>query len=58
MSEVLASLAERIDPKHTAVVVIDMQNDFCAEDGYLHKNVGGDMSGNGPLARRIMGLVD
>ncbi len=58
MTEVLANLSERIDPKHTAVVVVDMQNDFCAEDGYVHKTKGGDMSGNGPLARRIMGLVD
>lgn len=58
MVEVLRTLAERIDPAHTAIVVVDMQNDFCAEGGYVHKTKGGDMSGNGPLAKRIMTLVD
>ena len=58
MTEVLRSLAERIDPAHTAIVVVDMQNDFCAEGGYVHRTKGGDMSGNGPLARRIMTLVE
>jgi ureidoacrylate peracid hydrolase len=58
MVEVLHTLPERIDPAHTAIVVVDMQNDFCAEGGYVHKTKGGDMTGNGPLARRIMGLVD
>ncbi len=57
MTEILSSLPEKIDPAHTAVVVVDMQNDFCAEDGYLHKNLGVDMSGNIPLAGRIMDLV-
>ena len=52
MVEVLRTLDERIDPAHTAIVVVDMQNDFCAEGGYVHKTKGGDMSGNGPLATR------
>ena len=58
MVEVLRTLAERIDPAHTAIIVVDMQNDFCAEGGYVHKTKGGDMSGNGALAKRIMSLVD
>jgi nicotinamidase-related amidase len=28
-------LEERLRPSHTALLVIDLQNDFCAEDGYL-----------------------
>ena len=58
MVEVLKTLAERIDPHHTALVVVDMQNDFCAEGGYVQKTKGGDMSGNGPLAGRIMDVVN
>ena len=33
MVEVLKSLNERIDPAHTALIVVDMQNDFCADGG-------------------------
>ncbi|MCS7002519.1 MAG: isochorismatase family protein, partial [Dehalococcoidia bacterium] len=28
--EVLTTLAEWVDPRHTAVVVVDVQNDFCS----------------------------
>jgi nicotinamidase-related amidase len=31
--EVLGTLEEQIKPEHTALVVIDPQNDFCANDG-------------------------
>ncbi len=54
----LMSLPEKIDPVHTAVVVVDMQNDFCAEGGHLHNKLGCDMSANAPLAGRIMELVE
>jgi len=36
----LATLEERLDPRHTAVLVIDMQNDFCAPDGFLETKAG------------------
>ncbi len=29
----LRTLEEKVDPKHAALLVIDMQNDFCHEDG-------------------------
>ena len=58
MVESLMSLPEKIDPAHTAVVVVDMQNDFCAEGGHLHNKLGCDMSANAPLAGRIMELVE
>lgn len=35
--EVLFSLEEKMDPRHAAVLVVDVQNDFCAEGGYSHK---------------------
>jgi ureidoacrylate peracid hydrolase len=58
MIEPLMLLADKIDPAHTALVVVDMQNDFCAEGGYIHNNLGCDMSPNAPLAGRIMELVE
>ena len=36
------SLAERIDPKHGMLIVVDMQNDFCHRDGAACKR-GRDM---------------
>ncbi|HUY55083.1 MAG TPA: hypothetical protein VMV23_07990 [Candidatus Nanopelagicaceae bacterium] len=32
--EVYSSLGEILDPSHTALLVIDMQNDFCDERGW------------------------
>ena len=54
----LNGLDEILDPAHTALVVVDMQNDFCAENGYIHTTQGADMSGNKPLAARIGKLVE
>lgn len=31
--EVFTELEELVDPKHTALLIIDMQNDFCCDDG-------------------------
>ncbi len=58
MPELLKELNEILNPRHTAVVVVDMQNDFCAENGYIHTTQGADMSGNKPLAGRIGRLVE
>lgn len=35
---VLDTLQELTDPKHTALVVVDMQNDFCHPDGHFSKH--------------------
>lgn len=37
MSNILPTLAEKLEPRHTALVVVDMQNDFCAQGGYLQR---------------------
>jgi ureidoacrylate peracid hydrolase len=42
--EILGTLEEQIDPKHTALVVIDPQNDFCAADGAAARLMGLDVS--------------
>jgi len=38
MAALLESLDAQLRPEHTALLIIDMQNDFCAEGGYLHKH--------------------
>ena len=56
--DLLNGLGEILDPAHTAVVVVDMQNDFCADGGYIHTTQNADMSGNKPLSERIGKLVE
>ena len=53
----LDSVEKRLDPAHTAVMVIDMQNDFCAEKGYVERVVGKDTSACRAVAPAIMDLV-
>ena len=31
----LTSFEEKVSPDHTAVIVVDVQNDFCADDGFI-----------------------
>lgn len=50
-------LAEKVDPANTALVVIDMQNDFCHPDGFYGKR-GMDMSRVPAVAAQIEALVD
>jgi ureidoacrylate peracid hydrolase len=57
MAEILTSLETRIDPAYTALLVVDMQNDFCAEGGYIHRAFRCDMNGSAGLARSIMRLA-
>jgi ureidoacrylate peracid hydrolase len=33
----LRTLSEKVDPRHAAVLLVDVQNDFCAEGGALHR---------------------
>jgi ureidoacrylate peracid hydrolase len=40
--ELLQSLAQKADPAHAALLVIDVQNDFAADGGFFDK-VGGDL---------------
>lgn len=54
----LLDLAALVDPAHTAVVVIDMQNDFCAAGGWTDRIVKRDISRLGPVAQPIQALID
>lgn len=37
MRQILRTLDEQVRPQHTALLVVDMQNDFCADGGYLQR---------------------
>lgn len=49
-------LSKKVDPTKTALVVIDVQNDFCHPDG-LFPQLGADISTMPPMAARIAELV-
>ena len=49
-------LEEKVDPTRTALVVIDMQNDFCHPEGFYGKR-GADLSRMPAVAARIEALV-
>lgn len=51
------SLADRIDPKTTAVVVVDVQNDFCHSDSPLAK-IGMDMTAAQEMVPHLLQLID
>lgn len=58
MQEVLAKFNDRVAPEHTAVLVVDIQNDFCAPDGYIGRKFGCDGAANEALAARNVALTD
>ncbi|MGA0314273.1 MAG: cysteine hydrolase family protein [Alphaproteobacteria bacterium] len=44
-------------PSHTAVLVVDIQNDFCHPDGYVGRKFGVDANANQSLAARNQSLA-
>ena len=56
-TDLLDSVEKRLMPAHSALLVIDMQNDFCAEDGFVEKVVGKDVSACRAVAPQVMALV-
>jgi ureidoacrylate peracid hydrolase len=53
----LFSLAEKVAPGHAAILVIDMLNDFCAEQG-MGEREGFDISAVQDMARRLPAFLD
>jgi ureidoacrylate peracid hydrolase len=51
------ALAANTLPGATALVVVDVQNDFCAKGGYFDKT-GADLSLIAPAVERLAGLID
>jgi len=55
--QVFTELHELVDPRHTALVVIDMQRDFCTPGGAFAR-LGVDISMYPPMVPRLVRLVD
>ncbi len=55
--DVRQMLARAVTPASTALVVIDVQNDFCAKGGYYDKT-GADVSAAQPAIDRLVGFID
>lgn len=53
---ILWTLEEKVDPRHCALVVIDVQNDFCAEGGMM-ANEGLPLDAVQAMATRIPGTI-
>ncbi len=55
--EMRQMLAKTVTPAAAALLVIDVQNDFCAAGGYFDKT-GADISAAQPAIARMVGLID
>jgi ureidoacrylate peracid hydrolase len=52
----LTTLEQKVDPRHAALIVVDMQNDFCARGGMMDKE-GADISAVQAMAKRLPDLI-
>jgi len=57
VSEALLSLSAQIAPAHAAVLVVDMQNDFCAAGGYIERVIKRDLAACQQVAKPVNELV-
>jgi len=53
----LTSLADKVEPKTTSLLVVDVQNDFCHSDGALAQR-GSDPTAAQEMIRNLLLLVD
>ncbi len=53
----LKTLEDKVDPRHTALLVIDMQNDFCAAGGLIDR-AGRDRKPLAELGDRLPAFID
>ncbi|MFQ5692736.1 MAG: cysteine hydrolase family protein [Nitrospinota bacterium] len=51
------SFQDKVDPAHTAVVVIDVQNDFCADEGWFGK-MGRNLKDMQAMVPRLVAFVE
>jgi nicotinamidase-related amidase len=55
--QVCETLAEVVDPRRAALLVVDVQNDYCAPDGVLARE-GGDISMTRAVVPNVIEMVD
>lgn len=53
----LRTLAEKVNPRHAALLIVDLQNDFCAEGGAMHRE-GRDVSLAQAMVPRLARFLD
>ena len=53
----LRTLREKVEPGHSALLIVDVQNDFCAEGGGMHRE-GRDLSLVQAMVPRLAALVE
>ena len=58
MSAPFPSLPEKLDPRHTALVVIDVQNDFCHPNGHSRKRAGIVSEAHAAMRTNLVPLLD
>lgn len=56
--ELLTTLEAQVDPRHTALVVIDVQRDFCSDEGVMARMFGLDLGRIQEAVPRLNALVD
>jgi nicotinamidase-related amidase len=54
---IFSEIGEIVDPAHTALVVIDVQNDFCSSGG-LFSRIGKDLSMMQPMIDRLGKVIE
>src|SRR5437764_7554278 len=53
----LRELSDKVDPRHAAILIVDVQNDFCADGGAMHRE-GRDVSLAQQMVPRLQHLLD
>lgn len=53
----LTTLSEKVRPEHAALLIVDVQNDFCAEGGAIHRE-GRDVSLAQQMVKRLKPFID
>jgi ureidoacrylate peracid hydrolase len=55
--EILDTLAAKVDPRNAALLVIDVQNDFCHSDGWMARN-GGNLADIQAMVPRLEWFIE
>ena len=53
----LSTLSDKVDPRHAALLLVDVQNDFCAEGGAMHRE-GRDVAPVQDMVPRLERLLE
>ncbi len=57
LGRMLTTLEKKVDPRHAALIVVDVQNDFCAREGVMGRG-GADLTGIEAMVPRLVKFID